>query len=67
MQFNEGGCPTLENLMTQKGLEGQIEAARILRQLAVLSKEVDLPDTQTVRDTTIGLHPSICPTLLGKA
>ncbi|KAF9357950.1 Exocyst complex component 5 [Mortierella sp. NVP85] len=50
MQFNEGRCPTLETLVTQKGLEGQIEAARILRQLAVLSKEVDLPDTQTARE-----------------
>ncbi|KAF9091497.1 Exocyst complex component 5 [Mortierella sp. GBA35] len=50
MQFNEGGCPTLESLMTQQGLEGQIEAARILRQLAVISKEVDLPDTQVARD-----------------
>ncbi|KAH7052614.1 exocyst complex protein [Linnemannia elongata] len=50
MQFNEGGCPTLESLMTQQGLEGQIEAARILRQLAVISKEVDLPETQVARD-----------------
>lgn len=48
MQFNDGGCPTLESLMTQQGLEGQIEAARILRQLAVISKEVDLPETQVV-------------------
>lgn len=50
MQFNDGGCPTLESLMTQQGLEGQIEAARILRQLAVISKEVDLPETQVARD-----------------
>ncbi|KAG0246781.1 Exocyst complex component 5 [Mortierella sp. GBA43] len=50
MQFNEGRCPTLDSLMTQKGHEGQIEAARILRQLAVLSKEVDLPDTQMARE-----------------
>ncbi|KAG0304479.1 Exocyst complex component 5 [Dissophora globulifera] len=50
MQFNEGRCPTLESLMTQQGLEGQIEAARILRQLAVLAKEVDLEDTQVARD-----------------
>ncbi|KAF9958913.1 Exocyst complex component 5 [Modicella reniformis] len=50
MQFNEGRCPTLESLMTQQGLDGQIEAARILRQLAVLSKEVDLPDTQVARE-----------------
>jgi hypothetical protein len=49
MQFNDGRCPTLESLMTQQGLEGQIEAARILRQLAVISKEVDLPETQLVR------------------
>ena len=48
MQFNDGGCPTLDSLMTQQGLEGQIEAARILRQLAVISKEVDLPETQVV-------------------
>ncbi|KAG0356738.1 Exocyst complex component 5 [Podila minutissima] len=50
MQFNEGRCPTLESLMTQQGLEGQIEAARILRQLAILAKEVDLPDTQVARE-----------------
>ncbi|KAG0312305.1 Exocyst complex component 5 [Linnemannia gamsii] len=50
MQFNDGRCPTLESLMTQQGLEGQIEAARILRQLAVISKEVDLPETQLARD-----------------
>ncbi|KAG0027235.1 Exocyst complex component 5 [Podila clonocystis] len=50
MQFNEGHCPTLESLMTQQGLEGQIEAARILRQLAILAKEVDLPDTQVARE-----------------
>ncbi|KAF9132469.1 Exocyst complex component 5 [Mortierella sp. 14UC] len=50
MQFNDGRCPTLESLMTQQGLEGQIEAARILRQLAVISKEVDLPETQVARD-----------------
>ncbi|KAF8977784.1 Exocyst complex component 5 [Entomortierella lignicola] len=50
MQFNEGRCPALESLMTQQGLEGQIEAARILRQLAVLAKEVDLPDTQVGRE-----------------
>ncbi|KAG9066673.1 Exocyst complex component 5 [Linnemannia hyalina] len=50
MQFNDGGCPTLDSLMTQQGLEGQIEAARILRQLAVISKEVDLPETQVARD-----------------
>ncbi|KAI9241544.1 MAG: exocyst complex protein [Podila humilis] len=50
MQFNEGQCPTLESLMTQQGLEGQIEAARILRQLAILAKEVDLPDTQVARE-----------------
>ncbi|KAG0270149.1 Exocyst complex component 5 [Actinomortierella ambigua] len=49
MQFNEGRCPALESLMTEKGLEGQVEAARILRQLAVLAKEVDLPDTQEAR------------------
>ncbi|KAG0242345.1 Exocyst complex component 5, partial [Actinomortierella wolfii] len=49
MQFNEGRCPALESLMTQQGLEGQVEAARILRQLAVLAKEVDLPDTQEAR------------------
>ena len=48
MQFNEGRCPTLDSLMTQQGLEGQVEAARILRQLAILAKEVDLPDTQVV-------------------
>lgn len=28
MQFNEGQCPTLESLMTQQGLEGQIEVRR---------------------------------------
>ncbi|CAO3565912.1 unnamed protein product [Mortierella alpina] len=50
MQFNEGRCPTLDSLMTQQGLEGQIEAARILRQLAILAKEVDLPDTQVARE-----------------
>ncbi|KAF9582414.1 Exocyst complex component 5 [Lunasporangiospora selenospora] len=50
MQFNEGRCPALESLVTQQGHEGQIEAARILRQLAVLAKEVDLPDTQVARE-----------------
>ncbi|KAF8939975.1 exocyst complex component Sec10-like protein [Dissophora ornata] len=50
MQFNDGRCPALESLMTQQGLDGQVEAARILRQLAVLAKEVDLPDTQAARD-----------------
>ncbi|KAF9348696.1 Exocyst complex component 5 [Mortierella sp. AD094] len=50
MQFNEGRCPVLESLMTQQGLDGQIEAARILRQLAILAKEVDLPDTQVARE-----------------
>lgn len=48
MQFNDGRCPTMESLMTQQGLEGQVEAARILRQLAVISKEVDLPETHVV-------------------
>lgn len=28
MQFNEGQCPTLESLMMQQGLEGQIEVRR---------------------------------------
>lgn len=40
--------------MTQQGLEGQIEAARILRQLAVISKEVDLPETQVVCRIIVG-------------
>ncbi|GJJ74784.1 exocyst complex component 5 [Entomortierella parvispora] len=48
-QFNEGRCPTLESLMTLQGLEGQIEAARILRQLAILAKDVDLEETVVAR------------------